>query len=50
MAQTVISARYPPQIDPSRTPLAYGNRALPRLVSFIQEVAGIILFLSIFKA
>lgn len=27
----VISAKYPPQIDPSRTPLAYGDRALPRL-------------------
>ena len=33
MAQTVISAKYPPQIDPTRTPLAYGDRALPRLVS-----------------
>jgi len=33
MAGTVISAKYPPQIDPTRTTLAYGNRALPRLVS-----------------
>lgn len=31
MAQTVISAKYPPQIDPTRTPYAYGDRALPRL-------------------
>jgi len=31
MAKTVISARYPPQIDATRTPLAYGDRALPRL-------------------
>lgn len=34
MAQTVISANYPPHIDPTRTPLAYGDRALPRLVRF----------------
>ena len=33
MAQTVISAKYPPQIDTTRTPLAYGDGALPRLVS-----------------
>lgn len=31
MAGTVISAKYPPHIDITRTPLAYGNRALPRL-------------------
>jgi len=31
MAGTLISANYPPQIDITRTPLAYGNRALPRL-------------------
>ncbi|XP_078331854.1 radial spoke head 14 homolog [Crassostrea virginica] len=31
MAQTVISAKYPPHIDPTKTPLAYGDRALPRL-------------------
>lgn len=30
-ANTVISAKYPPLIDPTRTPLAYGDRALPRL-------------------
>lgn len=27
----MISAKYPPLIDVTRTPLAYGNRALPRL-------------------
>ncbi|XP_076471321.1 radial spoke head 14 homolog [Babylonia areolata] len=31
MAHTVISAKYPPLIDATRTPLAYGDRALPRL-------------------
>ncbi|ESP02559.1 hypothetical protein LOTGIDRAFT_224792 [Lottia gigantea] len=31
MAFTRISAKYPPQIDPTRTPLAYGARAIPRL-------------------
>lgn len=31
MAKTLISAKYPPLIDPTRTPLAYGDRALPRL-------------------
>ncbi|CAH1787094.1 unnamed protein product [Owenia fusiformis] len=31
MAKTVISALYPPQIDVTRTPLAYGDRAIPRL-------------------
>jgi len=35
MAHTVISAKYPPHIDTTRTPLAYGDRALPRLVKFI---------------
>lgn len=37
MAQTVISAKYPPHIDPTRTPLAYGDRALPRLVRFFNK-------------
>lgn len=32
MAHTRISAKYPPLIDVTRTPLAYGDRALPRLV------------------
>jgi hypothetical protein len=31
MAGTVISAKYPPLIDVTHTPLAYGNRAVPRL-------------------
>ena len=35
MAHTVISAKYPPLIDATRTPLAYGDRALPRLVSIV---------------
>ena len=35
MAFTVISAKYPPHIDPTKCPLAYGDRAIPRLVSDI---------------
>ncbi|CAL1527660.1 unnamed protein product [Lymnaea stagnalis] len=31
MASTLISAKYPPNIDPTKTPLAYGDRAIPRL-------------------
>jgi len=31
MSHCVISAKYPPQIDITKTPLAYGNGALPRL-------------------
>lgn len=42
MALTVISAKYPQHIDPSKTPLAYGDRALPRLVclnaSFVFDI------------
>ncbi|XP_067945309.1 radial spoke head 14 homolog [Watersipora subatra] len=30
-AQTVISPQYPPHIDVTKTPLAYGDRAVPRL-------------------
>lgn len=37
MASTIISAKYPPQIDPTRTPLAYGDRALPRLNRELQD-------------
>ncbi|KAH3884813.1 radial spoke head 14 homolog [Dreissena polymorpha] len=37
MALTVISAKYPPHIDPSKTPLAYGDRALPRLNRELQD-------------
>ncbi|KAK2193658.1 hypothetical protein NP493_8g00015 [Ridgeia piscesae] len=31
MGETLISAKYPPHIDVSRAPLAYGHRALPRM-------------------
>ncbi|XP_071795758.1 radial spoke head 14 homolog [Asterias amurensis] len=31
MATTRISARVPPNIDPTKAPLAYGDRALPKL-------------------
>ena len=34
MAGTVISNRLPPNIDITKAPLAYGKRALPKLVSF----------------
>lgn len=37
MAFTVISAKYPPQIDPTRVPLAYGDRALPKLNRELQD-------------
>lgn len=33
MAGTVISNRLPPNIDVTKAPLAYGQRALPKLVS-----------------
>jgi hypothetical protein len=33
MAGTVISNRLPPNIDITKAPLAYGQRALPKLVS-----------------
>lgn len=34
MATTVISVHLPPDIDPTKARLAYGDRALPKLVSF----------------
>ena len=34
MAGVVISVKYPAQIDVTRTPLAYGDRAIPRLVGY----------------
>lgn len=37
MAGTVISERLPPLIDPSRIPVAFGNRAVPRLMSELQD-------------
>ena len=33
MANCIIPAHYPNQIDITRTPLAFGDRAVPRLVS-----------------
>jgi len=33
MASTLISAQLPPDIDPTKARLAYGERALPKLVS-----------------
>ena len=33
MASTLISAKLPPDIDPTKTQLAYSERALPKLVS-----------------
>ena len=32
MAHTVISVNLPPHIDPTKSLLAYGDRALPKLV------------------
>ena len=36
MAGTVISNRLPPNIDITKAPLAYGQRALPKLVRISQ--------------
>lgn len=47
MAETVISANYPPHIDPTKTPLAYGDRALPRLVNIYQFIINFIFSCSI---
>ena len=33
MAHTVISVKLPPNIDPTKSRIAYGDRALPKLVS-----------------
>lgn len=33
MAHTVISTKLPPNIDPTKSRIAYGDRALPKLVS-----------------
>ena len=33
MAHTVISMKLPPNIDPTKSRIAYGDRALPKLVS-----------------
>ncbi|XP_072044852.1 radial spoke head 14 homolog [Amphiura filiformis] len=37
MATTRISARLPPNIDPTKAPLAYGDRALPKLNRELQD-------------
>lgn len=37
MAGCKISASYPPDIDPTQTPLAYGDRAVPRLNQELQD-------------
>lgn len=37
MAHTVISAKYPPHIDPTKAPIAYGDRALPRMNRELQD-------------
>ena len=34
MADCIIPTHYPNQIDITRTPLAFGDRAVPRLVNF----------------
>lgn len=45
MAHTLISAKYPPLIDPTRATIAYGDRALPRLVTFFFLVFYALFFL-----
>lgn len=37
MADCKIPAHYPNQIDVTRTPLAFGDRAVPRLVRFFKK-------------
>jgi len=37
MASSTIPTHYPQLIDPTRTPLAFLNRAVPRLVSLIRR-------------
>uniref|UniRef100_UPI00398EA984 radial spoke head 14 homolog n=1 Tax=Pristiophorus japonicus TaxID=55135 RepID=UPI00398EA984 len=37
MAQTRISAKLPPHIDPTKAPVAFGDRALPRLNRELQD-------------
>lgn len=37
MASTRISKQPPPHIDPTQAPVAFGNRALPRLSMELQD-------------
>uniref|UniRef100_W5M4H1 Radial spoke head 14 homolog n=1 Tax=Lepisosteus oculatus TaxID=7918 RepID=W5M4H1_LEPOC len=37
MATARISARLPPNIDPTRAPVAFGHRAVPKLVSALRD-------------
>ena len=38
MAHAVISVKLPPNIDPTKARLAYGDRALPKLVGKVDSV------------
>ena len=44
MAGTVISNRLPPNIDITKAPLAYGQRALPKLVSIESVLPDLFIF------
>lgn len=41
MATTRISAYLPPNIDPTKAPLAYGDRAIPKLVKLSLSVTSL---------
>jgi hypothetical protein len=45
MASSTIPTHYPQLIDPTRTPLAFLNRAVPRLVSVNTEKKEMIFLL-----
>lgn len=44
MARTIISANYPPLIDPTRATLAFGRKALPVLV-YLKQLHGNVTFI-----